>query len=95
MIRTTRGIIGLTLAQGKQGEIYAAEVIPDEPAAKDGGLKRGDIILEVCTLISILDLVANLCLISIDFSLFRLTERGWMILISSSLRHVWNALDQW
>ncbi|XP_028396908.1 tyrosine-protein phosphatase non-receptor type 13-like [Dendronephthya gigantea] len=47
VIRTTRGIIGLTLAQGKQGEIFAAEVIPEEPAAKDGGLKRGDVILEI------------------------------------------------
>ena len=47
VIRTTRGVIGLTLAQDKQGQIYAAEVIPDEPAAKNGGLKRGDVILEV------------------------------------------------
>ena len=51
VIRTTRGVIGLTLAQDKQGQICAAEVIPDEPAAKDGGLKQGDVILEVCSLI--------------------------------------------
>lgn len=48
VIRTTRGAIGLTLGEDKQGQIYAADVIPDEPAAKDGGLRRGDIILEVC-----------------------------------------------
>ena len=47
VIRTTRGAIGLTLAEDKQGQICAAEVIDDEPAAKDGGLKRGDVILEV------------------------------------------------
>lgn len=51
VIRTTRDVIGLTLAEDKQGQIYAAEVIPDEPAAKDGGLKQGDVILEVCPLI--------------------------------------------
>lgn len=48
VIRTTRGIIGFTLDMDKQGQIYAAEVTPDEPAAKDGGLKQGDVILEVC-----------------------------------------------
>ena len=51
VIRTTRGVIGLTLGQDKEGQIYAAEVVPDEPAAKHGGLKRGDVILEVCRLI--------------------------------------------
>ena len=48
VIRTTRGVIGFTLGKDKQGQIFAAEVTPDEPAAKDGGLKQGDVILEVC-----------------------------------------------
>ena len=47
VIRTNRGRIGLTLAQDKEGQVYAADVVPDEPAAKEGGLKRGDVILEV------------------------------------------------
>lgn len=47
VIRTTRGRIGLTLAEDKEGQIYAEDVVPEEPAAKDGGLKSGDIIMEV------------------------------------------------
>lgn len=47
VIRTVRGRIGLTLGVDKDGQIYAEDVVPDEPAAKDGGLKRGDIIMEV------------------------------------------------
>ena len=49
LTRTSRGRIGLIIKESEEdGGIYVDDVVPGEPAAVEGNLKNGDLILEVC-----------------------------------------------
>ena len=46
LTRTTQGRIGLLIKEGDNQRIYVEDVVPEEPAATQGGLRQGDRILE-------------------------------------------------
>ena len=54
LTRTSRGRIGLIIKESDDGRIYVDDVVPGEPAAVEGNLKNGDLILEVCLLFLLL-----------------------------------------
>ncbi|XP_031567263.1 tyrosine-protein phosphatase non-receptor type 13-like isoform X2 [Actinia tenebrosa] len=47
LTRTSRGRIGLLLKEDDQGVILVDDVVPGEPAAVEGNLKHGDVIVEI------------------------------------------------
>lgn len=51
LTRTTQGRIGLLIREGEDQKIYVEDVVPGEPAATQGSLRRGDRILEACIVI--------------------------------------------
>ena len=66
LTRTTQGRIGLLIREGEDQKIYVEDVVPGEPAATQGSLRRGDRILEACTVVgfffSIISVKAQLIL---------------------------------
>ena len=64
LTRTTQGRIGLLIKEGDNQRIYVEDVVPEEPAATQGGLRQGDRILEArdifVAMILLLNFVAHI-----------------------------------